>query len=330
MATETNQTETNTSTPGTNAEHDSIDFILGVEDEEDQDPEEEEQEQEEEGEEEEGEEEDGDIGDEEEVEKEDGDEEDEEEEAEDEDEPVAKLPVWADKVKDYFPDRNFDSLEDYDTAMSDMVTDLNTVIQKDQEVNEGLIEVFENNPELKKAFQYMMKGYPANVALVKAGFDADAFNIEPDDENYEKIVEARVENKKAKERQKKENERIQRNANESHKALNEFQKKKGLTDTAKDAFIGKVKSFIDNVIEAKLDESTLEAFYKALNYEKDLSNERKQGVIQGRNEKITIGKKKKEGDGLPRLHSNAVKRESKGVRYDDPLTKVLDEINSMK
>lgn len=267
---------------------------------------------------------------EEESESDDEEEQEEEEEGESEEEPgdtvEFKHPIYADKIKEKFPDREFNTLEDYESATSELIEEYESTIKADQEANEMLVEIFESNPDIKKVVQLMAKGYPAVVAMVKAGFTPQDFELDPDDQNYEDFVLAKAEAKKARENAKKEQERIAKNAETSQSEMRNFQKDKNLNDADFKAFTGWFEQVINKVIDASLDRDLLEKMYQGYTYQSAVKKAQLAGEIKGRNEKIKVEKAKRNGDGLPKLSSASTATKAKSEpRYADPFVAALDQ-----
>jgi hypothetical protein len=293
---------------------------LGQEEEQEEEDEDEQEEEEEESEEDQEQEEDESEDDDDEQE-----EEDEEEEQEDENKNEFLTRPYFDQVKAFFPDREFNSPEDFETATNEMIGNLQYQIQEDQKANESLIEMFNNNPRTMKLAQLLIQGVPERVAYYKAGFTPEEFEADPDDPDFEQVVLAKHESKKQREQAEKERQKIAQNAEKSQKTLVEFQKSKRLNDSEYSSFTGWIEGLINSVIDADLNNEVLDKLFQAYTYKDAVKKAKLHGEIEGRNQKIQIEKKRKKGDGLPKLVGNSVKESNKKV-YDDPFTQLMDDI----
>src|SRR5690606_4742238 len=110
--------------------------------------------------------------------------EDDSDEKESEEEEVA-LPQWAMKIKEKFPDRQFESLDDYDAANAEYIESLESNIETNRQTEEQLVNIFNQHQELAQVFAYLNKGYSPRAALVAAGFSPEDFVIQDGDEDAE-------------------------------------------------------------------------------------------------------------------------------------------------
>jgi hypothetical protein len=268
------------------------------------------------------------------TEEEPGDETEEEESEEDvsdvEDSDVedVKLPIWADKIKGVFPDRTFDSLEDYDNAISEHVDTLEKAVETNKQSEAVIIGIFEQHPEIADMVKLMAKGYSPRAALIHAGFTPEDFNVEDGDEDAEQLVEAKIKQKQEAEKRKADKARIESNSRKSQEVIDTFQKTKGIKDSVRNEFLAKVEDVFNSFLDANIKPETLEMFWKALNYDSDVRKADSTAFIRGRNEKIQIEKKKKKGDGVPKLNAGFTPPRVKSqIVYDDPFAEALDRIN---
>jgi hypothetical protein len=252
---------------------------------------------------------------------EDGESEGEAEEEPEQDREFLEKPYY-DTVKGYFPDREFNSTEDLDAAVEEMIATQQKTIEEDQKANESLIEMFEANPRMMKLAQLLIQGVPDRVAFWKAGFSPEDFDADEDEPEFEQVVLAKHESKKQREQARQERERIARNAENSKSTLTEFQKNKRLNDAEYGQFTGWVEGLVNSLIDADLNNQMLEKLYQGYIYQEAVKNARQQGEVEGRNQKIKVEKKRQAGDGLPRLHGRTEKSEVK--RYADPFVEALD------
>jgi hypothetical protein len=254
-------------------------------------------------------------GDEEEEEQEEEDPEGDEEEEQEEEDPE-ELPEWTKEIKDIFPDKTFDTMADYDAALVEHLNGLKTTIEEKTKAEEKLVDILNDSPELTSVIQNLAKGISLRVALIKAGFQPEDFSVSDDDDDAEELVKAKLERQEQSKKRREQEQAIQNNIKQSEKAIQKFQETKGIKDSVKEKFLNEVHTMFESVMDGKVTENLLESFWKALNYENDIKKAEDRGMVRGRNQKIVAEKRKKSGDGLPKLNGSTAKNNPKKVEKD--------------
>lgn len=253
--------------------------------------------------------------------------EEEEEETETTDELV--IPAWNERLREAFPDREFNTNEDYQTATGELIESLDTQLKAENEANDLLVSSWKENPRILKINQLMLQGYPEDVAVVMAGFSSESLaelNLDDleDKTVREKLVEMKIQNKAAKEKQAKEASQRQKNQEKSEKEITAFQTSKKLPDSRMKDFNTKVTGLIDRILNLDFDSAMIEMLYNGFYADEITKKAEEKGQIRGRNEKIKVDKSKRKGDGLPKLNANTSQPKPKDPKYADPFDEALD------
>ena len=245
-------------------------------------------------------------------------------------EPEKKKHKYADKLAQVFPDRKFEKDDDYDSALDEHLTGLETYKQRGTEANKKLIALFDSQPEVGSLVRDMIEGATFREALARHISPEDLTPIEgdPDFEGWTKNKREREESlAKRKEREAQR----ERDLAESQAVIDAFAKENNMDDSAAEAFLKKVDEMIGAITSGKVSKEALLAMQRAFNYENDITKAREEGALSERNKKIVAEKEKpeKKGDGIPRPTITGQPKETTEVRptYIDSL---VDRVNKKK
>ena len=194
--------------------------------------------------------------------------------------------------------QKFESIEEVSTHVQTLEEQIRTF----QDNEEKIVKILDEVPEFSYLLKNLAKGDSLRVALVKAGFGPEDFNIEDETEaDAESLVQAKIERKQAIQAQKKQQKAFEDNMASSEKVLKEFQEKNGMDDATRDKMIAKISQFSQDLTEGKISEEALSHWAKAINYESAVQKAAQSGEVKGRNEKIFIERRKEKGDRIPAL-----------------------------
>jgi hypothetical protein len=240
----------------------------------------------------------------------------EQEESEEEESEEEIAPEGKNKEELEVNGQKFESMEALNTHVSTLTEETETLKKSVEEYRDNeskILEIVENHPEFTQLLGSLSKGDTMRVALIKAGFSPEDFNIESEDEvDAESLVEAKANRKRAISDQKKLQKQFEENSSKAEQTLETFRTKHGLDEKASETLIGNMAKYIQDAMNGIVNEGMLDLFLKGMNYEPEtqrLSKEseekskraKEQGEIEGRNAKISIERKKKSGDGIPSL-----------------------------
>jgi hypothetical protein len=202
--------------------------------------------------------------------------------------------------------QQFESPEKVNEYLSKVKEDSENLKKEVEDVRAFVEKV--SDPEMIEILDYVSQGYSLRVAMIKAGLDESIFKIETGDEDAEALVQAKLDRKMALQNQQKELEKLQKNMEQSNKALTEFQSEEGFDENTKGDLVRLMKEFHEEAMQGLVSKKFLQLFAKALNYEKVVEEAKKKvqeakevGKIEGRNEKITIERQRVKGDEIPKL-----------------------------
>ena len=196
-------------------------------------------------------------------------------------------------------DQTFKTLDEVNAHLKEFEAKQKELEEEKAEI-QGFVEKV-SDPELVEVLSYVAQGHSFRTAMVKAGLDESIFQVEADDVDAEALVEAKLERKKQLKENEKRQKELQTNMEQSNTVLSEFQKEKGFDDKVKENLVNAMADFQSKAMKGLITKDSLELFLKAINYEQAVQKAEQKGEIKGRNEKITIERKKKEGDRIPSL-----------------------------
>lgn len=207
----------------------------------------------------------------------------------------------ADRLAKAFPDRKIESDEDYDAALDEHLTGLESYKERGTSMNQKLIALFEAEPQVGEVVRDMINGatFREALALHLSPEDLKAVEGDPDYEGWTKNKTAREE-KAAKARKFEED--YANNLDMSQKAIEEFAAENNMEEQDAAEFLSKLDQFIADANNGNISKESLSLFKKALNYDNDLATASSKAEIAGRNQNIVAKKEDvtASGDGLPR------------------------------
>ncbi len=246
--------------------------------------------------------------------------------------PVAKHK-YADRLSQAFPDRKFEKDEDYEAAMDEHLSGLETYKERGQIANEQLLNMFESEPEVAGVVRDMIAGATFREALAKYISPEDIMAIEgdPDFEGWSKNKAAREESKA---KRMKMEEEYSNNLNLSQQEIQAFAQENNVDEGAVGELIDKIDGILQDFQAGRITRQHLAMMNKALNFDSAVADAATTGEIAGRNQKIVAekGTIKEKGDGMPVLASGneMIEKKTPAPSYFDDLyertrkNKVLD------
>lgn len=253
-----------------------------------------------------------------------------EKEPEKEPEPEKKKHRHHDKLTQLFPDRKFEKDEDYDAAIDEHITGLETYKQRGTEANKKLIAVFDSNPEVGSLIRDMIEGATFREALARHIDPQDLSPIEGDPD-YEGWTKNKTEREAKLAKRREAEAQRERDLAESQSVIEAFAKENNMDDAAAESFLKRVDEMIGAISSGKVSKEALIAMQRAFNYENDITRAREEGSLSERNKKIVAEREKpeKKGDGIPRPTVTGAQQE---VIQHEPtrIDRILDHENKKK
>lgn len=214
--------------------------------------------------------------------------------------PEKKPYRWAERLSKEYPDRKYESDDDYDSAMDEYLGELEGYRERGRLANQKLITVFDTNPQVGSLVRDVMEGSTVRAALARHFAPEDLVPQEGDDD-HEAWKKNKTEREESLAKRKKRDEDYANNTKATQAAIEEFVTENGMDDAAAREFLSYIDTHIGDVMNGKLSKELLSMFHKARNYEAEVAKARETGEIAGKNQKIVAEKEKEPvGDGLPK------------------------------
>lgn len=241
---------------------------------------------------------------------------------------TVKKHRYHDRLTEAYPDRKFENDQEYETALDELLNDLDSYKKRGVEANRKLLGLFEASPEVAEVVSDMVAGATFRQALARhiSPEDLTPQEGDPDYAGWEENVKERQ--KKADDRRAFE-EDYATNLELTKKNAEEFLSENEMSEEDAKQFIDYLDAILSDAYKGMVSKETLTLVQKARSYEDDIAKAKEDGEISGRNSKIVAEKEesKKEGDGLPDITgSDPENKEKKGHFLDS----VLDTVEKRK
>lgn len=162
-----------------------------------------------------------------------------------------------------------------------------------------IAEMLNENPQLAQIISDMANGKRGVASAFARYFGRDLLDAEEGSKEWEEIQIAEKERQAELEDMRKRKDDYDTNIQSSLPVLEKFAKEKNINiDDFLDETYTKI---LEPIFSGLYTEDVLLALYNALNYNEDVEDSFRSGVVAGRNQKIDKMRKEKFGDGLPRL-----------------------------
>lgn len=214
-----------------------------------------------------------------------------------------------DRAKEFFPDHTYENDSQVLDALFGEVKSKREYAEKNKVANETLVNVLKMHPEFGNVIKDLSKGADPMVAFARH-FDVSKLTPFEGDPNYDEWQKANEERLSRLRESEEYRTLIETNRSESEKALKSFVDANQLSEESFNEFATYVDETLDKINKGLLDESVLNAFWRAKNYETDIQNATQNGEIKGRNTNIEVKKvSKKQGDNLPLINAGGEPKE---------------------
>lgn len=224
-----------------------------------------------------------------------------------EDVPEFVAPSDLETLQGYFPGRKFDSAEDVEQARTELYEKYNEEIEGRKALTQQVQEItntLNGSDELKDIVKAIQNGRSLRAAIMEAGFSASDFEVQEGDEDEEDMIEAKV-NAREKQRQKqKQEEEFKANYAQSTQVIESLE----YQPEQKQQVLDKLNKTFQDMTKGIVTKETIEMFAKALNHDSEIEKAEQRAERRIKNQKITILKQKKKGDGQPRIVSRQTRK----------------------
>jgi len=241
------------------------------------------------------------------------------------------------RLAEEFPDHKIETPEQRDELIGKLIADSKN-LEAERKSVEKVYDLFENSEEMVNIAREMNQGKGFLEALAKTVNIEETLSDlkEADPEQYKKVVRAQVEREKAIEEQQAKQQELEKTFQENEEIsqtnIKKFEQSKELTPEASKEFLGTIDRHFQDLVNGKVTTEFIETIHNGLNYEQAVEAAKEQGRIEGRNEKISAEKAKKQGDNLPRIpkgqSTSKVTDEPKVSRGKRALAKLAAESQS--
>lgn len=223
--------------------------------------------------------------------------------------PKGRRELFVGRMREKYPDRNFDDEEELFGAIGDDYDALESENEEYRTNNGKLVDLFRKNEQGASFLTDWVNGKDPVVGLIENYGDLfiEALN-DPEKVNEIAAANQRYADKVAQNREIEEARKV--NLVESLKGLAEFQEEEGLSDEEIDEVMTRYMEIADNLLEGRFTKEDVKMVKNALNYDSAVADAAKDGEKRGRNSKIKEQWKKPKGDGLPNLGGGSDAKES--------------------
>lgn len=218
-----------------------------------------------------------------------------------------KKHKYADRLAKEYPDRQFESDEDYEAGHEEYVKNLEGYRERGTIANQKLVALFEAEPQIADVVTAMIGGATLRSALARHIGSEDLVPEEgdPDYSAYEKNNQERLERI---EKTNKFNQEFNENVEFSAKSVDEFATENNLKPEEAEKILGEFNDMLKDIYRGKITKETLTKIARAVKHDEAVKEAKAEGLEEGeikaKNEKIKAVKEKvdtRKDDGMPVL-----------------------------
>lgn len=219
-----------------------------------------------------------------------------------------------DKLKEYYPDRQFTSDDEVESAFDEYLTEHEIYRARGDKANDELNAVLDANPKLLQVLKAMINdAVPFNVAMARH-YAPEDFVLQEGDDHFEDAEKNRQAREKELVERRERDKQIKANQQESLKTLEAYMKDEGMTQESKDEMMNKFDTILQEIFDGKITRDTLNAIRRAVEFDAAVKEAAETGEKKGKNQTITAKmseEDKKKGDGVPALDGGGEIKETK-------------------
>jgi hypothetical protein len=215
-----------------------------------------------------------------------------------------KKHKYADRLAKAYPERAFETDDDYENAHEDYVKDLEGYRERGTIANQKLIALFEAEPQIADVISAMIGGATMRSALARH-IGAEDLVPEDGDPDYKAWDEN---NKQRLERIAKAdqfNREFNENVEFSAKSVQEFASENDLKPEEAEKILGEFDDMLKDIYRGRITKETLAKIVRAVKHDEAVKEAKAEGEIKGKNEaikeKVEKEKVTAKDDGLPVL-----------------------------
>lgn len=218
-----------------------------------------------------------------------------------------KKHKYADRLAKEYPDRQFESDDDYENAHEEYVKNLEGYRERGTIANQKLVALFEAEPQIADVVTAMIGGATLRSALARhiGAEDLVPEEGDPDYTAYEENNKQRLE-RIAKTDQF--NREFNENVEFSAKSVEEFATENNLKPEEAEKILGEFNDMLKDIYRGKITKETLTKIARAVKHDEAVKEAKLEGLEEGeikaKNEKIKAVREKEDtrkDDGMPIL-----------------------------
>ncbi|MCD8266938.1 MAG: hypothetical protein LUC33_07280 [Prevotellaceae bacterium] len=205
------------------------------------------------------------------------------------------------KIRGKYPDReiNEDDEESVYGALEDDYDEREGELQGAREREQGLSDMIAGNPQAAVILATIKNGGDFLVELIRL-FGDDFKEALSDPEKLEQLEAAQKDYMDRVKRNRDSKEEFMRNIEESQRTIDRL-KQKGVSDEDINKGVELLLKRLGDHVMAKFSEDDIMAAIKSVRHDSDVEQARNEGVVSGRNQRITESLRRARGDGQPSL-----------------------------
>lgn len=207
-----------------------------------------------------------------------------------------------DRLKNKYPEQNFDDEEALFGQISDDYDDYDERIKEYGDREGSLTQMFNSDPRSARFMLAWRNGEDPVVALLRE-YGPDILEAAEDEDRLEEIASANKEFAQKLSKEKEFEQQHGENIKTTLDTLAQLQQEQGLDDTTIDNAVQWVMRIAGEAMLGKISRETLQMALNAQNYDQDVNNAREEGMVAGRNQQIDERlSRASRSDGLPSLN----------------------------
>jgi len=218
------------------------------------------------------------------------------EETTEEKEPASPL---LEKIQEVYADREVEGELDYEEAAVTYIGELETEISGLNKSNQAIIDIFNNNNEVRGLMRDLVDGAGLPEAVAR-NINIEDLTPAEGDPNREKWDKAKADFKKRADDRAANVVTVRENQAQSTKVFTQFATENEYSQDDVKNMVEIIDPMLGDLAQGKITIEFLNIIKKGLDYKKAVGKATESGIKKGRNQKIVAKKKAtKKGDGLP-------------------------------
>ncbi len=213
------------------------------------------------------------------------------------------------KLKKYYPDREFGSDSEVMDAAHDKLSENDSYHEETEALLQNISDAVDADPEYAQVTAMVGKGMSFREAVARC-IDPEDLQAYEGDPDYESLSKAKEERMSQREQHKARIAEIEANSQESAIKVDQFAQDNNLSDEETAALLTSVETVVSDIINGKISPEFLAKMLTAENHVKEVEQATENARIEGQNtaieEKLSLDSKTKTGDGVPEVAQTAM------------------------